>query len=148
MKSIFNNVIKDELINRINSLTEDSQSQWGNMNVFQMVKHCRIWDEMMQGEENLKQTLVGKIFGRIALKAVLGNDKPLRQSTPTAPILTIKEITGNFNEERALWISSIEKYCTYHNPQFRHVFFGKMTREQVGQMAYKHIDHHLRQFNG
>ncbi|WP_371825437.1 hypothetical protein [Mucilaginibacter sp. SMC90] len=22
-----------------------------------------------------------------------------------------------------------------------------MTREQMGQLAYKHVDHHLRQFN-
>jgi len=26
-------------------------------------------------------------------------------------------------------------------------FFGELSPEQAGQMAYKHIDHHLRQFN-
>jgi len=28
-----------------------------------------------------------------------------------------------------------------------HPFFGKMTKEQVGYLAYKHTDHHLWQFN-
>ncbi|MDZ7606591.1 MAG: DUF1569 domain-containing protein [Cyclobacteriaceae bacterium] len=28
-----------------------------------------------------------------------------------------------------------------------HPFFGKMSREQIGQLSYKHLDHHLRQFN-
>lgn len=30
---------------------------------------------------------------------------------------------------------------------FMHPFFGKITREQIGYLAYKHDDHHLRQFN-
>jgi hypothetical protein len=135
------------LINRINSLTEDSQSQWGKMNVYQMVKHCRLWEEMMQSKDNLNRVFVGRIFGKIALKAVLRNDKPLKQSTPTASTLIIKENTGDFNAEKKLWVSNIEKYTDYDNPNFQHVFFGKMTKEQIGQLVYKHIDHHLRQFN-
>ena len=47
MKSIFEKEIRDGLINRINSLTENSQAQWGKMNVYQMIRHCRLWEEMM-----------------------------------------------------------------------------------------------------
>ena len=41
----------------------------------------------------------------------------------------------------------IEEYEHYSNPDFIHDFFGKMTKEQIGLLAYKHTDHHLRQFN-
>jgi hypothetical protein len=30
---------------------------------------------------------------------------------------------------------------------FMHPFFEQLTAEQAGRKAYKHIDHHLRQFN-
>jgi hypothetical protein len=147
MKTIFDKDTKDELIRRINLLTENSRAAWGKMTVYQMVKHGRLWEEMMQSRKNLKRVFIGRIFGRMALKAVVGNDKPLRQNTPTVPLLMVNETTGDLNAEKKLWISNIENYSSYHNPDFVHVFFGKMTKEQVGYMVYKHIDHHLRQFN-
>jgi len=41
----------------------------------------------------------------------------------------------------------MKEYDHYSNDGFIHPFFGKLTKEQAGYMAYKHIDHHLRQFN-
>jgi hypothetical protein len=35
----------------------------------------------------------------------------------------------------------MEKGCLVHP------FFGKLTAEQAGRIAYKRIDHHLSQFN-
>ena len=147
MKTIFDKGTKTELINRIDSLKENTQSKWGKMNAYQMVKHCRLWEEMMQSKINLKRVFIGRIFGRIALKTVLGNANPLRRNTPTIPSLIIKENVGDFEAEKKLWISNIEKYSSFDNDNFQHVFFGKMTKEQIGQMVYKHVDHHLRQFN-
>jgi hypothetical protein len=147
MKTIFDKETKTELVNRIDSLKETTQSQWGKMNVYQMVKHCRLWEEMMQSKINLKRPLIGRIFGRMALKTVLGNANPLKRNTPTIPSLVIKERSGDFEAEKKLWVSNIEKYAGFDNDHFQHVFFGKMTKEQIGQMVYKHIDHHLRQFN-
>ena len=51
MKTIFDKTTRDELINRINSLNENSNPQWGKMNVSQMVKHCTQWDEMAWQKE-------------------------------------------------------------------------------------------------
>jgi hypothetical protein len=142
MKSIFDKATRDEIINRINSLNESKTAQWGKMNLYQMLKHCRLWEEMMQSKINLKRVFIG-----ISLKTVLGNANPLKRNTPTIPSLIIKESVGDFEAERKLWISNIEKYSSFDNDHFQHVFFGKMTKEQIGQMVYKHIDHHLRQFN-
>jgi Protein of unknown function (DUF1569) len=147
MNTIFDKTTRDELICRINSLNENSTAQWGKMNVYQMIKHCRLWEEMMQNKQNLKRVFIGKIFGRMALKTVLKDDKALKRNTPTVPSLIIKEITGETASEKAKWIANIEQYANFSNPNFVHVFFGKMTKEQIGQMVYKHIDHHLRQFN-
>jgi hypothetical protein len=146
MKSIFDRKTRDEVINRVKSLDETSASQWGKMNVYQMVKHCRLWEEMMQSNQNIKRAFIGRIFGRIALKTILKDDKPLKRSTPTIPVLRIKEATGDIALEKSKWIASLEQYADFSNPNFVHVFFGKMSKEQIGQMVYKHCDHHLRQF--
>ena len=49
MKTIFDKTTRDELISRINSLHHTSTAQWGKMNVFQMTKHCTIWEEWILG---------------------------------------------------------------------------------------------------
>ena len=59
----------------------------------------------------------------------------------------MKELNGDIESEKKKWISLIEGYENYSNPGFIHDFFGKMTKEQIGILAYKHTDHHLRQFN-
>jgi Protein of unknown function (DUF1569) len=147
MKTIFDIATKEELIARINSINENSKAQWGKMNAYQMVRHCRLWEEMMQSKQNLKRVFIGRIFGRMSLKTVLGDEKPLKHSTPTIPSLIIKETTGDIELEKTKWLAKIEQYSNFSNKTFSHIFFGKMTDEQIGQLAYKHTDHHLRQFN-
>ena len=54
---------------------------------------------------------------------------------------------GSFDEEKEKLISLIKEYENYQNDDVTHWFFGPMTQEQVGFFSYKHLDHHLRQFN-
>jgi inhibitor of KinA sporulation pathway (predicted exonuclease) len=58
MKTIFNTT-REELINRINSLNTNSKAQWGKMDVYQMLKNCTFWDEMMQSKQNHKRMFIG-----------------------------------------------------------------------------------------
>ncbi len=69
------------------------------------------------------------------------------RNTPTIPKFRIRESNGNVAFERTKWIALIEEYEHFSNHNFVHTFFGKMTKEQIGYLAYKHTDHHLRQFN-
>ena len=146
MKTIFDKTTRDALIARINTLTENSTAQWGKMNVYQMLKHCTLWEEWIASNKKHKQQFIGRLFGKMALKNVLKDDAPLRRNTPTLSELRIKD-NGDVESEKKKWIALIEQNANFSNPDFVHSFFGKMTKEQVGQMAYKHTDHHLRQFN-
>jgi hypothetical protein len=146
MKTIFDETTRAELISRINKLSEESAAQWGRMNIYQMVKHCRLWEEMMLGRKRYKRAFIGRLFGKMALKTVLKDESPLRRNTPTLPELRITE-NGAVSGERVKWIALIEEYGHYSSPDLVHPFFGRMTKEQIGYMVYKHIDHHLRQFN-
>ncbi len=145
MKTIFDKETRDDVINRINSLNENSKAQWGKMNVYQMAKHCALWEEMIQGRQKYKRAFTGRIFGRMALKSVLKDATPLGKNSPTIPELKIKG-NGDIGLEKINWISGIEAYANFSNPGFVHPFFGTMTKDQIGFFVYKHADHHLRQF--
>lgn len=149
MKSIFDSEIRQELICRIESLTEENASLWGKMNIYQMIKHCSYWDNWMLGINKpiYKQNFIGKIFGKMALNKMTKNDSPLDKNVPTDKEFKFNSDAYDIEPEKQKWIKLINQYPEYNNPNFIHVFFGKMTKEQVGILAYKHTDHHLRQFN-
>jgi len=147
MKSVFDKTTRDELIKRINTLTENSTAQWGKMNSYQMLKHCTLCEEMYLGKKTYKRAFIGRVFGRMGLKNLLKDESPLNRNSPTSPAFKIQEMNGDVQAEKTKWISLIEEYAQYSNNGFVHWFFGKMTKEQVGFFVYKHTDHHLRQFN-
>src|SRR4051812_3407867 len=74
MKSIFDKTTRDELTSRINLLHDNSAALWGKMNVYQMVRHCRLWEEMIQGNQKHPRAFAGLIFGKMALKNVLKDE--------------------------------------------------------------------------
>lgn len=146
MKSVLDQATREELINRINRLNENSKAQWGKMNVYQMLKHCVLCEELYLGKIKHKQTFMGRLFGKAGLKNILREGKEFPKNAPTSNIFKVKEESGDVASEKQRWIFLIEQYGHYSN-DFIHWFFGKMTKEQVGQFVYKHDDHHLRQFN-
>jgi hypothetical protein len=147
MKSVFDASVRQELIDRINSLTVNSKPQWGKMNICQMLRHCVLAEEMYLGKTVHKRSLLGRIFGRIGLRNILKDERPLQRNAPTSSDFKVKEPSGDVEREKKKWIALIEEYATFSNDDFEHWFFGKMTKEQVGLFVYKHTDHHLRQFN-
>jgi hypothetical protein len=147
MKTTFDQTTRDELINRINTLTANSKAQWGKMNVHQMLKHCTLWEEMISGKVKCKRSFVGRLFGKMALKSFLKEGKNMPRNAPSSPELIVKETKDDVSSQRGKWIALLEENAHFSTPYFLHPFFGQMTNEQVGYLSYKHIDHHLRQFN-
>jgi hypothetical protein len=147
MKTIFDKTTRDELISRIKTLDENSAAQWGSMNVYQMLKHCTLAEEMYLGKKKYKQVFLGRLIGKMALKNLLKDESPMGRNAPTSADFKVKENSGDVSSEKAKWITLIEEYGNFSNPGLKHWFFGKMTPEQVGYFVYKHTDHHLRQFD-
>ena len=149
MKTIFDKPTRDELVQRINSLNENNKPLWGKMNIYQMFKHCTIWNEWILGKKGFvyKQDFLGKIFGKMALKSNTKDDKPIGKHMPAGGVFTVKETVGDLTALKLIWVEQINSYENYLNDNFIHDFFGKMTKEEIGIFAFKHNDHHLRQFN-
>ncbi|PSL33630.1 DinB family protein [Chitinophaga ginsengisoli] len=148
MKTIFDKTTRDELIARINNLHEGTAAQWGKMNIGQMVDHCIRYEEMMLGRIKCKRSFAGMLFGKMVLKSLLKDEKTIPQSMPTIPEIRIKNNSScDIAVRKENWVALIEECGRRSDLEFIHPFFGRMTKEQVGRMSYKHADHHLRQFN-
>lgn len=147
MKTIFDQVTREELISRVNSLTGSNTGQWGKMNVYQMTKHCTLWNDWMLGvgRHHYRQEWLGRIFGKLALKGLVKDESLMKKNMPAGPF-AIKEKEGDVEQQKRKWAEQITAYGSYSNPTFIHSFFGKMTVEEIGIFVYKHLDHHLRQF--
>jgi hypothetical protein len=145
MKTIFDKPTRDEIINRVNALNENSAAQWGKMTVYQMLKHCVKWEDMLLNKTEYKQVFMGRIFGKIALKNML-KDELSKRNLPTVPEFNIKG-SGDIEAAKKEWIDLLTQHNDREPAGFMHPFFGKLSADEAGRMAYKHTDHHLRQFN-
>ena len=147
MKSLFDAKDCEALCARINALDANRARQWGKMNVSQMLCHCGRPLEGAIGERPVKQKLIGKILARFVLPSVF-SEKPFGKGGPTDPSFVVAD-ERDFVTERGRLLTLIDRFVQHGAAEVAkepHVFFGKLTGEQWGQLMYKHIDHHLQQF--
>lgn len=147
MKTIFDEALRRDMVLRIGQLTGSDTAVWGKMNVSQMVRHCVLWQEWVQQNQRLKRVFLGRLLGRTMLKKEMESDV-MRKNHPSSVELIVTDTDIDLSRERQMLIGLVQEYGTYVYPTggFVHPFFGKMTKEQVGSFAYKHLNHHLRQF--
>jgi hypothetical protein len=147
MKSIFDKHVREEVVNRISSLTEESKAQWGKLTVSQMVKHCVLCEEYYYGNVKVKRSFLGRIFGRLAIASVLKDENAgFKKNAPTPPQFKVNDQGLNLEAEKENWQKLIIKYGNFQQDNFIHWFFGNITKKQLGEFIYKHCEHHLRQF--
>jgi hypothetical protein len=147
MKTIFDAATQDELLVRLDKLVPDAKCVWGKMSVSQMMEHAARALEMASGKVPLKQALIGKAIGWIFKSGFLG-EKPLPKNSPTAPTFRI-EVEPDFEETRSRLKGLIREFHEQGEAGTDgnvHGFFGRLSGKQWGETQYKHVDHHLRQF--
>ncbi|MCB0464319.1 MAG: DUF1569 domain-containing protein [Aequorivita sp.] len=145
MKSLFEAEAYSEIQNRLDKLSENSERQWGKMGVGQMLHHCQGPFNIMLEKDSygMKPNLLAKLF----FKKMLYNDKPWRKNLPTAKFLKETEPRDFVTEKKKLKALLDEFESQREREEWKaHPGFGYFTKQQWGQMQYKHLDHHLRQF--
>ena len=145
MKSLFEADVYSEIRNRLNNLSENSERQWGKMDAGQMVHHCQGPFNVMLEKKDYgfrPNWLVNTLF-----KKSMYSDKLWRKNLPTAKPFKITESKDFITEKAKLEELLYEFESQRERNDWRpHPMFGAFTKEQWGKMAYKHLDHHLRQF--
>jgi hypothetical protein len=118
------------------------------MTVGQMIRHCTLCEDYYFGKIKVKRSWLGIFVGRFALNAILKDETTtVNKNAPTALQFKVREPVQNVEDEKTKWKSAMNRYATFGDDSFIHWFFGKMTKDELGQFIYKHCDHHLKQFN-
>lgn len=148
MDSLFNSETVKKFVQRMDRLTPQSRSEWGKMDVAQMLTHCQKPLEIASGKIVPKvNPLIKLLFGKSARKSIL-RDPQFKKSIPTFAEAKIVD-KRVFDAEKKTLIDLMEKFQK-NGPEGitkkAHPFFGEMSIEEWDALQTKHLDHHLRQF--
>lgn len=148
MKHLFEAATAAEIKARLMTLRPDSARQWGTMSPAQAVAHCSSAMQMALGDTIPPRMLIGRLLGWLIKPLALGNEAPMRRNAPTVPEMRVSD-ERDLDVERRQLADLIDRFaaggpsgCTTHP----HSFFGRLTPREWSVLAYKHLDHHLRQF--
>lgn len=147
MHSLFTAADREALSRRLATLEPDALPQWGKMDSAQMLRHCALSLVDPLGERAVKQAFLGKLITPFIRGGVFG-DKPFRRSAPTDPAYVVSG-PSDFEAERsrlAVLIDRLVQRGPAKTEGMIHPFFGRLSGAEWGRLVYKHLDHHLRQF--
>jgi hypothetical protein len=147
MESLFDTDAYNEILQRMNALTPQSQRGWGKMDVAQMLGHCKEAFKVPLSDKKMPRLFMGRMLSWM-MKSKMFNEDPWKKNLPTAPGFLIKD-QRNFDLEKGELTELITRFYTAGHGnvgKFPHPFFGTFTQEQWGKSMYKHLDHHLKQF--
>ncbi len=147
MRSILDNDTYQEVISRIEKLTDSTHAQWGKMDVAQMLRHCSEIQEVINGKALENTPFIVKLLKKTIKNAVV-NEKPYKRNSATHPQYKISS-PQEFQSNKDRFIKSLEVFKGYSKEEHdkaQHPLFGPMGVEVKGWAMYKHVDHHLNQF--
>ena len=136
------------MLARLDRLTPESPRRWGTMQAGQMLAHCVQPLRVALGDLQLKRSFVGLLFGKMAKKKLLAPE-PWKPGMPTAPEFRIKD-ARDFAVEKPRLRALVERFGAAGPSGLTtspHPFFGPLTAEEWQALQWRHLDHHLRQFD-
>ncbi len=146
-KSLLDETVRQECVNRINQLSSANQPEWGKMDAAQMLAHCAEVQEVLNGKPLVGTPFIVKLFKGPIRKAVF-NDVPYSKNARTHPQYLIADARA-FDTEKARLLAALQRTGELTEAERRainHPMFGTMTDAELGWGAYKHLDYHLAQF--
>ena len=131
---------------RLARLSPDATPAWGRMNAPQVLAHLTDALRMAVGELSCRGKHV-PIARTFPVKHLFLYVLPIPKGAPTSPDL-IARTADDWAGEQARCAALVARFDAPAAPAAwpDHPLFGPLTGPQWGRLAYKHLDHHLRQF--
>ena len=153
--SLSNSAIKEQIVERLQTIQPDSPRQWGRMTVSQMICHLSDSFRVTMGMKPWKTTRISVTpipMPRWFLKWVaLSTSMPWPRGVPTRPEVDAERgctRPTQFDQDKAELFVLLDRFI--QEPRdFEwqpHPIFGAMTDADWTRWGYLHMDHHLRQF--
>lgn len=149
-KSLHHPVYYDEIVDRISRLSENSRGKWGHMNVCQMLKHCDLVLQIALKKTELPRiNYAFKAIGIVTKIEMHIFNNGIPRNMPTFQKLIVN-FECDFDESKNNLLKTLEEFrtaCKSKTLPDHHSLFGNMTEKDWQFLEYKHLDHHLKQFN-
>ncbi len=146
MKTIFDPEVRMGLIERVNRITADSRIKYGSMRPDQGLNHINTELQMYLGD--VKSPPPIGILGRTVRKLRTLSPLPIPRARTPIEMPLVGGVTYSIDTEKARFPQLIERLAGQRKQQEWpiHPLMGKLSAKQYGKLAYKHTDHHLKQF--
>jgi hypothetical protein len=148
-KNLFTTEAVNEMIGRINKLQPDTQPLWGKMTATEMLLHCNSIHERLltQSASSGKKTT----FRQVIIRTVVLYMMPQYPKNVTAPKplqVSGKIPSAEFENQKIKCIQLLRQFTeNKQEVNHYHPYFGNLNTKQWGRTSWKHLDHHLRQFD-
>ena len=151
MKSLASQDTVDELVSRMERLTPDTERRWGTMTPGEMLCHVADATEGVIGRRKTPGVVPNNPLPAPVAWLLLNTAIPFPKGVETrAGVNPRKEGTrpADFGTDRARAIDALRALAVAPADSLSptHFRFGTMTQAKWQRWAYKHTDHHLRQF--
>ncbi len=129
---------------RLTRIGPDSKARWGRMNAGQMLTHCAAQLELATGE--IRTEARRSPLGWPLVKHALIYFVPWPKNAPTAPAL-LRPDPDQLAAAREALSAAVDRFRSHSASRLGvHPLFGRLSRRTWGRLAFRHLDHHLRQF--
>jgi len=150
MKTLHNQDDKAEIVERLSKVQAASQRHWGRMTPHQAICHLTDSFRLVTGEKAANSA--SNLFTRSVVKWIaIHTPLPWPRGVKTMPEMD-QEISGTppveFERDKRELEAIIGRF-TKQSRDFQfglHPIFGAMSESEWMVWAYRHCDHHLRQF--
>jgi hypothetical protein len=145
MKSLWQEPARREILARLERLSPEARAGWGRLDAPRMLAHVTDALRMAFGDLPTASKRLPLRFP--PLKQLVFYWLPMPKGAPTAPELLARPCIDWVGEREACR-ALVERFATERRerPWPAHPAFGTLTAQQWGILAYRHTDHHLRQF--
>lgn len=146
-KNLLDKRAAENMVSRAGNLQVNALPLWGKMNATEMLLHCNSCNrEIFEKERGARKTTFKQYLLRILALYIAPDFKKGISSEPHH-ITSGKSSESNFEDLKQEFIRLIKLFPENTKAlTLTHPAFGNISTNQWGIAAYKHMDHHLRQF--
>ena len=148
--SLFDPLITQQMLDRLENVQADTVPVWGKMNAPQMLAHLNVAYDITYGQVAVKYNAITRFFLRKFVKPTVVGNKPYVKNRRTAPVFKIKE-ERDFSAEKEKLVAYMKRFQQDGAAAFEgreSPSFGKLSAQEWSNQFWKHMDHHLTQFGG
>jgi hypothetical protein len=140
--------VRSALRTRVQQVSPSADRKWGKMNPDQMFWHVNQGIAQALGQVEFQPMKKPVPIPSPALKFMLFN-LPWIKGAPTIPEIRADEQRPDFAAEQARCLSLLDAFAakSLDAAWVDHVILGRMSGRDWSRLHFKHLDHHLKQFN-